>query len=135
MDLTKLSLLETMRSRMTFLSARQNVLAENVANANTPGYRAKDLESPDFAAMAAGETTGMTRLAVSNARHFTTGTGEVKGFNVKDTPDMESTPNGNSVVLEDQMMKVSSVQMDYSAVTQLYRKALNMIRMAAGGQR
>ena len=50
-------------------------------------------------------------------------------------PDAESTPNGNSVNLEDQMMKVSSVQMDYATVTQLYKKAMGMIRIAAGGQR
>lgn len=135
MDLTKFSLLETMRERMSFLSARQGVLAENVANANTPGYRARDVQAPDFAAMAEGRDTGMTPLKVTNAKHFTVGAGTERGFRVADTPDAESTPNGNSVVLEDQMMKVASVQMDYSTVTQLYRKALNMIRVAAGGQR
>ena len=55
MDITKLPLFETMRERLSFLTARQSVLAENVANANTPGYEAKDVEAPDFAAMAAGE--------------------------------------------------------------------------------
>ena len=134
MDLTKLPLLDAMRSRMTYLSSRQTVLAENVANANTPGFRAKDVEEPDFAAMAAGEGDG-AMLRVTNANHITGSGGAPAGFKIKDMPDSESTPNGNSVVLEDQMMKVSSVQMDYSTVTQLYRKALSMIRLAAGASR
>ncbi len=135
MDITKLPLFETMRQRMAFLSARQTVLAENVANANTPGYRAKDVEAPDFAAIAAGETGG-PGLTTTNPMHIATPAGNgAGGFRVKSMPDAESTPNGNSVVLEDQMMKVSSTQMDYATVTQLYRKALSMIRLAAGGQR
>jgi flagellar basal-body rod protein FlgB len=134
MDLTQLPLLEAMRSRMSFLSARQTVLAENVANANTPEYRARDIEEPDFAAMAAGETNG-GGLAVTDPGHITTASQGFGGFKAKDMPDSEATPNGNSVVLEEQMMKLSSVQMDYSTVTQLYRKALSMIRLAAGASR
>ncbi len=136
MDITKLPLFEVMRQRMAFLSARQTVLAENVANANTPGYRAKDIEEPDFAAIAAGEEGGAGVMTTTNPMHIATPAGaSAGGFRAKPTPDSESTPNGNSVVLEDQMMKVSSTQMDYATVTQLYRKALSMIRMAAGGQR
>lgn len=134
MDLTKLPLFETMRQRMSYLSARQGVLAENVANANTPGYKAKDVEEPDFAAMAEG-AGGAETLTVTNPMHISSAGTPEGEFRTKVMPDSESTPNGNSVVLEDQMMKVSSTQMDYATVTQLYRKALSMIRLAAGGQR
>lgn len=134
MDLTKLPLFESMRSRMGYLSARQSVLAENVANADTPGFKAQDLEAPDFAAMAAGETTPAS-LTTTNAKHFAGLDGGSAGFRVRDMPDAESSPNGNSVVLEDQMMKVASTQMDYSTVTQLYRKAMGLLRLAAGAPR
>jgi len=134
MDLTKLPLFETMRQRMSFLSARQSVLAENVANANTPGYKARDVEAPDFAAMAKG-ADGVGALTVTNPMHISSAGTPAGNFRTRIMPDSESTPNGNSVVLEDQMMKVSSTQMDYATVTQLYRKALSMIRLAAGGQR
>lgn len=135
MDLTKLPLLETMRSRMTFLTSRQTVLAENVANANTPNFRAKDVEEPDFAALAADLSSG-TQMTVTDPRHIATNGNEaLGGFRTRDMPDSEGTPNGNSVVLEDQMMKISAIQTDYATVTQLYRKALSMIRLAAGAQR
>ncbi len=131
MDIARMPVLEAMRERMSWLSQRQTVLAENVANANTPEYRARDLEAPDFAAMARGEGRG--GLVATNARHFTGG-GIAGGgvYAAKDMPDAETTPNGNSVVLEDQMMKVAEVQADFSTVTTLYRKALNLIRIAAG---
>ncbi len=134
MDITKLPLFETMRHRMAYLSARQTVLAENVANANTPGYKAKDIEAPDFAAMAEGNG-GAGAMTVANSMHISSAGTPAGTFRTKIMSDSESTPNGNSVVLEDQMMKVSSTQMDYATVTQLYRKALSMIRLAAGGQR
>lgn len=134
MDISKLPLIETMRGRMAFLSARQTVLAENVANASTPGYVARDVEEPDFAAIASGET-GANTMTITNPMHISSAGTPTGNFRIKDMPGAQSTPNGNSVVLEDQMMKVSSTQMDYATVTQLYRKALSMIRMAAGGQR
>jgi flagellar basal-body rod protein FlgB len=134
MDLTKIPLFETMRERMSFLSARQSVLAENVANANTPGYKARDVEEPDFAAMTEG-SSGAGAMTVTNPMHISSSGTPAGNFKSKIMSDSESTPNGNSVVLEDQMMKVSSTQMDYATVTQLYRKALSMIRLAAGGQR
>ena len=135
MDLSQLPLLEAMRTRMSFLSARQTVLAENVANANTPDYRAQDIEEPDFAALVAGAGGGSASLAVTDPGHIAISSNGSGGFHARDMPDSEATPNGNSVVLEEQMMKVSSVQMDYSTVTQLYRKALSMIRLAAGASR
>lgn len=135
MDITKLALFETMRERLTFLSARQTVLAENVANANTPGYAAQDVELPKFDMLAATEAGNTPFMATTNPRHITASSSGAEGFRVTRMPDSESTPNGNSVNLEDQMMKISSVQMDYATVTQLYKKALGMLRIAAGGQR
>lgn len=136
MDITKLPLFETMRERLGFLSARQTVLAENVANANTPGYAAQDVELPDFGALAATEAgRSSPMLATTDPRHISASNADPNGFRIKRMPDSESTPNGNSVNLEDQMMKISSVQMDYATVTQLYKKALGMIRVAAGGAR
>lgn len=138
MDLTKLPLFETLRTRMSYLTARQAVIAENVANANTPGFRAKDVETPDFAALAAGEADG-TAMTLTNPLHIASnagdGSGTQSGFRVRDMPDTEATPNGNSVVLEDQMMKLSSTQMDYSTASQIYKKALSLIRMAVSAPR
>ncbi len=49
-------------------------------------------------------------------------------------PDSETSSNGNSVVLEEQMMKVSENQMDYQTATTLYSKGLGLLRMAVTGR-
>jgi flagellar basal-body rod protein FlgB len=134
MDFTRLPLFQTMQTRLSYLSARQSVIAENVANADTPGYRARDIREPDFAGIMAGEAMPAS-LAVTNPLHIASTSASPRGFRAEDMPDAESTPNGNSVDLEQQMMKSSDVQMDYAVVTQLYRKALGLIRMASGAPR
>jgi flagellar basal-body rod protein FlgB len=131
MDLVGLPIMDKMRDRMTWLSQRQAVIAGNVANANTPGYRALDLEKPDFER----EMKGGLAMARTSGGHLGSGQGIGGGPKIKDAPDTEETPSGNSVVLEDQMMKAAEVQADYSTVAALYRKALNLIRTAAGAGR
>ena len=44
----------------------------------------------------------------------------------------ETTPRGNAVVLEDEMMKVAQTQMDYQAATALYSRSLGLIKTALG---
>ena len=51
MDLNKLDIFRLTNSKMGWLSERQTVLAQNIANADTPGYKAKDLKVPDFSSM------------------------------------------------------------------------------------
>ena len=51
MDLNKLDVFRLTNSKMGWLSERQTVLAQNIANADTPGYKAKDLKAPDFSSM------------------------------------------------------------------------------------
>jgi flagellar basal-body rod protein FlgB len=131
MDLTGLPILDRMRDRMEYLSQRQGVVASNVANANTPGYRALDLAKPEFERQLKGELG----LRTTNARHLNAGGAPGAAAKLKDTPDSEETPNGNTVVLEDQMLKAAEIQADYATVSTLYRRALNLIRTAAGAGR
>ncbi|HRE59980.1 MAG TPA: flagellar basal body rod protein FlgB [Micropepsaceae bacterium] len=140
MDLTNTPVLQMLRTRMDWLTARQAVLAENIANANTPGFRARDLSEPDFAALLRGETAsgaaGKVEMVATADGHFglppAAAAAEQRGFAPVDRPDSESSPNGNSVVLEEQMMRLSETQMDYSIVTGLYKKTLNLFRLALG---
>lgn len=140
MDLTNTPVLQMLRTRMDWLTARQAVLAENIANANTPGFRARDLSQPDFAAILRGEavanTTGKVEMIATSQGHIgippAAAAAESRGFTPVERPDSESSPNGNSVVLEEQMMRLSETQMDYSIVTGLYKKTLNLFRLALG---
>src|SRR5258708_39520952 len=70
MDLNGIPLFSLISGRMSWLSARQSVLAENVANGDTPNYVARDIKQLDFQNILAGQGMGDTQLTTTNARHF-----------------------------------------------------------------
>jgi flagellar basal-body rod protein FlgB len=119
-----------LRQRMAWLTERQSVLAVNVANADTPDYTAQDVAPLDFE----NALASATQLRATNARHMSGTLTSRGGTTLVDAPDSEASPNGNSVVLEDQMIKVSETQFEYAAATNLYKKALGLIRMAVSGR-
>ncbi len=117
---------------MSWLTRRQSVIAQNVANADTPGYVSKDLKEPKFDRMVSHNVSQVTP-AKTHAKHFAIKSASSSDPNmarVEKNPDWETTPDGNSVVLEQQMIKMSTTQIEFQAATELYRKSLNMIRLA-----
>ncbi|QCI62987.1 flagellar basal body rod protein FlgB [Phreatobacter stygius] len=121
-----------LRDRMRWHQDRQKLLAENVANAETPGYRARDLRSPSFDELVQGNAGSGIGTLRTNERHIT---GSVQGgsrFQVRRDTGVVTTPDGNRVNLEDEMLKVAQNQMDYQAVTGLYQRSLGLIRTALG---
>ncbi len=130
MSLTDLSILSALRTKMAWHQTRQNVLAENVANADTPGFRARDMERPDFSAMLGAGSAGSSSITRTNPKHLGGGGASLSSFNAEEITVNEVTPAGNAVNLESQMMKVAENQMDYQLVTTLYSRSLGMLRTA-----
>ncbi len=132
MNLPDAPLLSMLRERMTWLHQRQDILSQNVANADTPGYVARDLKPMDFAHALKGAGTGSSMMT-TNSRHIslTRGMGGSK-FEDHETPDIESSPNGNAVSLETQMIKVSDTQAQFAAAANLYAKAMSLMKTAIG---
>lgn len=130
-----LQIFTLLKSRMQWHQARQNVIAENIAHANTPGYEARELSQPDFKAILAREkSNGLSAgsMKQTNGMHMQ-GTQDNTdiGF-AEEISDWEVTPSGNSVVLEEQMMKLAENQLDYQTVTSLYGKSIRLMKMAVG---
>jgi flagellar basal-body rod protein FlgB len=134
MDLNGIPLFSLISGRMSWLSARQSVLAENVANGDTPNYVARDMKPLDFETMLAGHGAGGTQLATTNARHFEIRTGRAGLFEEEDAAGEGGTPTGNVVSVEQEMIKLSDTQIQYQTATNLYSKAVNMFRTALGGR-
>lgn len=133
MDLRKLPLFAMMSKRMAWLADRQQVLARNIANADTPGYEPRDLVPLGFKELAQTSLAGF-RPTVTHPAHIAGSPGtRNKGFaeTVQKDP-VETTLSGNAVVLEEQLMKASQTAMDYEATTNLYRKHVSMIKDALG---
>ena len=133
MDIGHIPLFAAFSKRMAWLTQRQTVLAENVANANTPGYMAKDLKELDFKSLvgtANGATSGRLQLAADQPGHIAPLANGAAA--VVQRPDDQSL-SGNGVSLESQMMKVSSNASEYALVTTLYKQNISMIKTALGG--
>lgn len=129
MDSSNTGLLGLIVSKMGYLNQRQSVLAENIANASTPGFKAKDLEPFTFGA-ALNQAAGMT---VTDPRHITPAS--MSGVNAKtvSTKSFETLPTGNSVDLEQQMMQVSETSVNYQMATSLYHQITSWFRIAVKG--
>jgi flagellar basal-body rod protein FlgB len=135
-DLNSMPLLGMLKERMGWLSARQNVLSQNVANVDTPGYTAKDLKPLDFQDILKGATHSSQfapGLAATDARHISLKpTSEGGDYTDFSSPDTAANPNGNSVSLESEMIRVSDTQAEYQAASNLYAKAIDMMKTAIG---
>ncbi|MGY6627158.1 MAG: flagellar basal body rod protein FlgB [Oceanicaulis sp.] len=126
-------LLSMLREAMGFHAARQRTLAQNVANADTPGFTPSDLSRASFEQALQGRARPSPGLHRTDPRHIAGEAGSAGRFRAERTPDSETTANGNSVVLEEQMARASETRMQYETAVSLYQKSLSLIRMAARG--
>ena len=117
--------------RMRWLTQRQRVLAQNVANANTPGYNAQDLRALDFRD-ALRETQSNLRLSSANGESFAAST-DTDPFRVqRNRFPYETTPDENGVILEEQILKLNQTQGDYQLASQILRKYGQLYNVALG---
>ena len=131
MDLREIPLFSMITRQMNWLTARQKVLAQNIANADTPNYIPKDLVPLDFAKLAreAGDKLTLRTTSGQHIRGGLTPNGRIKS---EEAGDPVTTPSGNAVVLEEQMFKASETQADFELITRLYRKHVGLLRSALG---
>lgn len=133
MSINDIPVLSALRTKMQWHEERQRVLSENVANSDTPNYKARDLVAPKFDATGALDGTTSSLPMMRTAGVSITTTGEGGGSFERDRKAVfETTPAGTGVNLEEEMMKVSSNQMDYAAATSLYSKSLHLLKTAIG---
>jgi flagellar basal-body rod protein FlgB len=120
-------LMGMLKQRMSWHQERQNILAQNVANADTPNYRARDLKEPVFGQMVQSAAGGV-QIAATNPMHL--GANGPAGREPERAKTYEITPEGNGVVLEEEVMRVSQNVSDFQMVSQLYSRGLGMLKTA-----
>lgn len=133
MDPGQLKLFHLMKERMDWLSQRQKVLAQNVANADTGDYEARDLAPQDFRKLLQRQATATRLPMVETATSHLEGQTIGRPFRYARPDAYEVTPTGNAVTLEDQMIRMSETREQYKLTTQLYKKYSNMFKLAAKG--
>jgi flagellar basal-body rod protein FlgB len=115
MDLTDIGLFQLAEQKLAWVGQRQQVLAQNVANASTPGYQARDV--PAFAKVLAGATP---TLSITDPMHIQLSSSS--GGTAHALRPRERAPDGNAVSLEDQLTKVADTASTQELVLNLYRK-------------
>lgn len=133
MDYSKLSLFAGAAERMRFLGERQSVIAQNIANANTPGYHARDLKPVDFANVLAHENTRV-EMARTHPGHIAPANFPLNFKEQEKRRGYETTISDNNVVMEEEMQKMSDTSMSYQETTALYRKISDMVGLATGNR-
>ncbi|MBB4266795.1 flagellar basal body rod protein FlgB [Roseospira visakhapatnamensis] len=134
MDLSKMPLFQMAQTRMQWAAERQRVLAENLGNIDTPDYRAKDIEAPDFARLAT-QAAQPVRTTMTHPDHQP-GTLDGRGtFDARtDRRPYETSLDGNQVVLEEQMQKVGETRSRYMLAANVFEKHIKLLTIALGKQ-
>lgn len=137
MDIKNIALFQAMGAKMNYLSTRQGVISQNIANSDTPEYRPRDLTEVDFGAVLQNVTGSQkVRMEKTTAGHMLPGGDIDDPRNRKSRMTYEVAPADNAVIIEEQMVKASETTMDYNLITNLMRKNVGMIQTALGnGQR
>ena len=127
MAIADIPIFSMLRTRLAWAQERQGVLAQNVANADTPHFRPRDLAPPNFERALAPHV----QLALTEPGHLL-GSTDGQGFRSERVTGYGTIPSGNAVSLEDEMMKVAANQMDYQAAASLYSRSLALLKTALG---
>lgn len=135
MTTQNIGLFKALGAKMNYLDQRQRVVAQNIANSDTPGYQPKDLLPVDFGAVLKKVSSGNNvRPETTNPLHMPSPDHIADPKNREQKKVYEEAPVGNAVILEEQMVRSTQVQADYNLMTNLYMKNVNMIRTALGRQ-
>ncbi len=138
MDLSSIPIMNALKKHMNWLNTNQSVISQNIANADTPGYRAKQLEKNDFSGLVdqlSGGKKGSNAtvmMKTNSARHMNASGVAGDSATIKKADSAEESLNGNSVVLEEEMLKLADNQMKYGMVVNLYKKNAALMKIAMG---
>jgi len=134
------AILSGIRAEMKHLADRQRGISQNIANSETPGFKARDVAAPNFSALLAaqgGGAGGAPGIAVPTVQLTPSmaalgARAPMGASSILDTDVSETKPDGNNVTLEDQLLKMGQIQADFAAMTNIYRKQLSMLKTAIG---
>lgn len=130
-----LAIFKTASALAAHASSRQSIIARNIANADTPGYAARDLATFSDLQDATRPSVGPRGLQTSRSGHLARSHfGAAAGAEETRTPG-DASPNGNTVSLETEMIKATEVRQQHDLALATYRGGLELLRTALGRAR
>jgi flagellar basal-body rod protein FlgB len=128
--------LKALTTALNFREMRQELISSNVANANTPGFKAKKMDFEEALARAL-DVDGQMQMGVTDERHHNVGNG---GFNnlepeIYDDPNGVVSENGNTVDVEAEMAKMAENKLMYDTLVQLINKKMGLMKYAINSEK
>jgi flagellar basal-body rod protein FlgB len=128
--------LKALTTALNFREMRQELISTNVANANTPGFKAKKMDFEEALARAL-DVDGQMQMGVTDERHHNVGNG---GFNnlepeIYDDPNGVVSENGNTVDVEAEMAKMAENKLMYDTLVQLINKKMGLMKYAINSEK
>ena len=134
MDLASLKLFKMAMTRMDWASQRQKLLAQNISNADTPKYRPMDVKEVNFKQILRGEIETRVPVSRTNPNHLKGTIPEQDHFrSIGERKTFEESPDGNQVIVEEQMQKVGDTRSAYDTAVTIMQANLKMLSMAVKG--
>ncbi|MBW0158093.1 FlgB family protein [Sedimentimonas flavescens] len=121
----RLEIMQMAQSMARHAALRQTAVTQNIANADTPGYRARDAAS--FAQTY--EADDAMALRQSRASHLGA---EVSASAKLLVQDGTPSPNGNSVSLEEEMVRAVDIRREHDLALSIYKSSLGILRNSLG---
>jgi flagellar basal-body rod protein FlgB len=143
MEINKIPLMNAIARKLSWLSQKQEVISQNVANANTPGYRSRVIEEPSFANILNNTSKSPVKAQLSQTMRKTSGKhiniasgsgGSQKANVTVSKNSSDGSTDGNTVVLEEQMMDMAKTQIEYMTMINLYKRHMGLVKTALGGR-
>ncbi len=120
MDLNKISVMGMLQNKMRYSAARQNVISQNVANADVPGYGRRDISQPDFSNMV---KSSMLQLSTTNSGH-------IQG---NKTSILPTSNTGEEVELDMEAIELMKNSSEFSKASTTYKKMIALMKEAVDG--
>lgn len=127
MDPKRIGLFDLIERRLSWADQRQAVLAQNIANANTPGYKPHDVKT---FAETLDNASGVTPVR-TQPNHLAGTLGTSAANEVVDRSHLQS-PDGNAVSLDEQLVKMADTDTTHSLASTIYKAYLGMFNTALG---
>lgn len=124
----KLDILRMAQGLAAYSADRQAVVARNVANADTPGYRAQDLQSFNEIYQADTVNVPMRQTRETHLAGLQDGPGTAMMIDAGG----QTSPNGNSVSLETEMVRAVEVKRGHDMALAVYKTSLDLLRTSLG---
>jgi len=131
MDVGSLKLFQMALTKMDWAAQRQKLLSQNVVNANTPDYKPQDLKEVNFRREL--RKAAPLNVVRTNPNHSKGTLPTRDAFRNREVRrNFEASPDGNQVILEEQMQKVGDTRGDYNMALTLMQSHMKMLKTALG---